>query len=125
MAKYKLDHLLKSLDKLFRSYGIIVILSIYFLKVYGSLLAYHEGLISSLMWGNIHFTGVQLILLMFMVFIKDNINKLTFSLGMGLFTSRLINQLVFKGFELWYEIPAILIFTTLFYYIQKFYGKEK
>jgi len=123
MAKYKLDLLLKSLDKLFRSYGITVILSIYFLKVYGSLLAYHEGLISSLMWGNIHFTGVQLILLMFMVFIKDNVSKLTLSIGMGLFTSRLINQLVFKGFELWYEIPAILIFTTLFYYIQKHYGK--
>ena len=114
----QLDRQLKSLDKLFKKYGIVLIISIYLVKVYGSLLAYEYGFITVNEWEDIHFVGVQLILLMFMILIKDNVSKLISSIGIGLFTSRLVNQFIYGGFEFWHEMPLVLILIATSYYIQ-------
>lgn len=119
MEKYKLDQLFESLDR----NCVKLILTIYILKVYGSLILYKFGLISAVIWENIHFIGIQLILIFFLFRLRSFTDDRLYAVGIGVFTSRLITQIM-GGFELVYEMPFVIILSLTFYYLSQWNSKK-
>ena len=121
----KLGQKLSILGSVYRKFGIILIVLTYIFKVYGSLLLYSEGYIGYESWASIHFAGVQLIFIMFTLLVKKHINILIYSICIGIFASRLISQLMFSGFESYYEITMSALTPILIYFISKYVGRTK
>lgn len=115
MGESRRDQLLNVLDK----YNVPAIIIVYLIKVYGSLYLYLEEIISAKTWEDIHIICIQILFIMFFFRIRKTVCRSVYSAGMGLFTSRLVSQSYNGGFEFWFEIPGILIFTIIFYHISK------
>ena len=122
-VKSKLIHLLESLDSLITKQAIYYVIPAYLFTVYGSLALVHLEMIDQPMWESIYFTFMQLVLLIFTRALKSPENKYIYAMCLGLFTGRLISQAVFDGFEFWFEIPLVLILTSIGF-ILKSYAKR-
>lgn len=118
--------------KKYSKYYVTALLVFYILKVYGSLILFKLQFISDDLWRVIHYTGACIIFCSFFHLLKDKISdikinfvitkKFIYSLGMAIFTSRLITQLSDssgEGEEYWYEMISVVIFTTVFNFISK------
>jgi len=109
--RYQLDLLLRSLDSFFMWFVILF----YTGFTYLSILAYNYEWIDAKDWENIHFNGVHFLFLVFLFNLRKKYSGLVYSIAMGLFSSRFINQFFFEGFEPIYELPLILTITIISY----------
>ena len=118
MVKLELHLLTERRDKFFKKAGMPLVVILFLLKSYLSLYLRDIDYISHINWEDIHvcFECVCLILLIQTVksYIKEDfINRLFYSIGMAVFTGRLINQFIFHSFEVWYETLSIIILTVI------------
>ena len=109
-------------------YFIPLLILIYLFQVYGSLILNKFELISDSAWCNIHYVGIATILVMFFLLIKDKLHHFVFSIGIAIFTSRLITELFSDGFEYYFEMYeieyyfemiSVISITSVIYFIKK------
>ena len=89
----------------------------YLFSIYVSAHLYDFKLISQDLYRDIYFTGIELTFLLLIVGIANKTkNSLIIDLMTGLFTSRFISQLFFKGQEKELELAIFLLVPTILYY---------
>jgi len=104
--------------KKYSKYIIPVLLLVYVLEVYGSLILSKYNIIDVLTWRLIHHIGICILLCSFFHLLKDRMNAFVYSLGISIFISRLITQLN-GGLEHWYEMVSVIALTIVFHFINK------
>lgn len=77
------------------------------------------GLISDSLWCDIDCVGNAFLLCSFLYLLKDKIHSFIYSLGMSVFVSRLITELLSGGEEYWHEMISVIILTCTFYFVSK------
>ena len=96
-----------------------LLILIYILKVYGSLILNKFGLITDDTWCVIHYLGTCILYCGFLYLLKDKVNSFIYSLGMAIFVSRLFTQVCSNDCEYWYEMLSVITITSVIYLIKK------
>ncbi len=106
---------------LFSIYGVRYLTNL-FISLNKGDLVFEEKLIKN-EW-HLHFMSQPLVLIGILYLLKDKIDKLYFSIDLGVFGTRFISQMVDstnKAYEMWYEMPLMIIITVI---IHKWISKK-